>query len=277
MCIVAIAWQLFDELPLVLLSNRDEFFQRPTEPLHQWPDQPIYAGRDRQSGGTWLGVHQAQADGGVTEQNGRWAAVLNFRDGVQAGENDRSRGALVTEFLTSSMSPMAYARALDLQAYAGFNLIVGDAQQAVIVNNRGQAPTPLHTGLHVFSNGQFDEGWFKTEKLRGRLRQEVLPLIEQDSNADYWQDAAFAVMSDTTQAPDDALPDTGVDLSIEQALSSVFIEPTAFAAFSDFSDTAPMYGTRTQTLLTLSTNEQRGSGIMAQIISRESPHAASGE
>ena len=31
MCIVAIAWQLFDELPLVLLSNRDEFLQRPTE------------------------------------------------------------------------------------------------------------------------------------------------------------------------------------------------------------------------------------------------------
>lgn len=25
MCIVAIAWQLFDEVPLVLLSNRDEF------------------------------------------------------------------------------------------------------------------------------------------------------------------------------------------------------------------------------------------------------------
>lgn len=36
MCIVAIAWQLFDKLPLVLLSNRDEFLARPTEPLHQW-------------------------------------------------------------------------------------------------------------------------------------------------------------------------------------------------------------------------------------------------
>ncbi|HAM60484.1 MAG TPA: hypothetical protein DCP60_01420, partial [Psychrobacter sp.] len=56
MCIVAIAWQLFDELPLVLLSNRDEFLARPTEQLHQWPDQPIYAGRDSQSGGTWLGI-----------------------------------------------------------------------------------------------------------------------------------------------------------------------------------------------------------------------------
>ena len=81
MCIVAIAWQLFDELPLVLLSNRDEFLQRPTEPLHQWADKPVYAGRDKQSGGTWLGIHQ-EPYGNCYEQNGRWAAVLNFRDGV---------------------------------------------------------------------------------------------------------------------------------------------------------------------------------------------------
>ena len=30
MCIVALAWQLLDELPLCLISNRDEFYQRPT-------------------------------------------------------------------------------------------------------------------------------------------------------------------------------------------------------------------------------------------------------
>ncbi|HAV47395.1 MAG TPA: hypothetical protein DCX43_04490, partial [Psychrobacter sp.] len=29
MCIIAIAWQLFDELPLVLLSKRDELLERP--------------------------------------------------------------------------------------------------------------------------------------------------------------------------------------------------------------------------------------------------------
>lgn len=51
MCIAAIAWQLFDELPLVILSNRDEFLQRPTTSAHQWSDLPIYAGRDDQSGG----------------------------------------------------------------------------------------------------------------------------------------------------------------------------------------------------------------------------------
>jgi hypothetical protein len=28
MCIVAIAWQVLDEMPLCLISNRDEFYQR---------------------------------------------------------------------------------------------------------------------------------------------------------------------------------------------------------------------------------------------------------
>ncbi|WP_298973813.1 NRDE family protein [uncultured Psychrobacter sp.] len=259
MCIVAIAWQLFDELPLVLLSNRDEFLARPTEQLHQWPDQPIYAGRDSQSGGTWLGIYQQHH-----QQNGRWAAVLNFRDGVQARADERSRGELVTSFLTSTLSPMAFARQIKLRDYAGFNLIIGDSQQAVIVNNRGHAPTALHAGLHVFSNGQPDEGWFKTEKLRGRLRQEVLPLIAEDSSLAYWQAAALNVMSDSTSAPEEALPKTGVPKAIEQALSSVYIDAVAL---SNTDTPMPSYGTRTQSILTLRGEDK--SEVKAQLISRE--------
>nr|WP_299038946.1 NRDE family protein [uncultured Psychrobacter sp.] len=279
MCIVAIAWQIFDELPLVLLSNRDEFLARPTEQLHQWPDQPIYAGRDSQSGGTWLGIHQQERQeqsqqqhqqstednqSPSYQQNGRWAAVLNFRDGVQARADERSRGELVTSFLTSTLSPMAFARQIKLRDYAGFNLIIGDSQQAVIVNNRGHAPTALHAGLHVFSNGQPDEGWFKTEKLRARLRQEVLPLIAEDSSLAYWQAAALNVMSDSTSAPEEALPKTGVPKAIEQALSSVYIDAVAL---SNADTPMPSYGTRTQSILTLRGEDK--SEVKAQLISRE--------
>ena len=269
MCIVAIAWQLFDELPLVLLSNRDEFLQRPTEPLHQWADKPVYAGRDKQSGGTWLGIHQ-EPYGNFYEQNGRWAAVLNFRDGVQASNDERSRGELVTDFLTSTLSPMDFARQISLQDYAGFNLIIGDAAQAVIVNNRGHAPTPLYAGLYVISNGQPEEGWFKTERLRGRLRQEVLPLISENSALDYWQAAAFAVMSDNTPAPENKLPETGVAKQIERALSSIYIES---ADLSSMNKTAmPSYGTRTQSILTLRKEDSSDKKIKAALISRECQH-----
>ena len=253
MCIAAIAWQLFDEMPLVLLSNRDEFLQRPTTPAHQWVDMPIYAGRDDQSGGTWLGIHQQTLSSdnvqseNVFSQNGRWAAVLNFRDGVQAAPDQRSRGELVTNFLTSDLSPLAYARQVNLQAYAGFNLIVGDDKQAVIVNNRGYPPTALHSGLHIISNGQPDNAWFKSERLRGRVRQEVLPLISEslafhNGDKDYWLPAAWEVLTDTQQAPDEQLPDTGVPPALEQALSSICIDTPEL----------PNYGTRTQSILTLS-------------------------
>ncbi len=161
---------------------------------------------------------------------------------------------------------MAFARQINLQDYAGFNLIIGDAEQAVIVNNRGHAPTALHSGLHIFSNGQPDEGWFKTEKLRGRLRQEVLPLIGEDSGLDYWQDAAFTVMSDKTLAPADELPETGVAKPIEQALSSVFIAPIVL---NDTAIKMPSYGTRTQSILTL--RYERGESPKARVtlVSRE--------
>ncbi len=274
MCIVAIAWQLFADMPLVLVSNRDEFLARPTKPLHQWGDMPIFAGRDSQSGGTWLGIHSQPVEPDSYQQNGRWAAVLNFRDGVQAGDNERSRGELVTEFLTSKLSPLAFARQISLQDYAGFNLVVGDDKQAVIVNNRGHAPTPLHVGLHVLSNGQPDEGWFKTEKLRGRLRQEVLPLIAEDRALEYWQQAAFAVMSDDTPAPPNQLPSTGVTSEIEQALSSVYIDAVAFNPMSNGSTNtdnhtpAPTYGTRTQSILTMSVTEGQSSPNL-QLVSRE--------
>ena len=266
MCIVAIVWQLFDDLPLVLMSNRDEFLQRPTESIHQWADKPIYAGRDKQSGGTWLGIHQQPA-GDFHEQNGRWAAVLNFRDGVQASNDERSRGALVADFLTSPLRPMEFARQISLQDYAGFNLIIGDAAQAVIVNNRGHAPTPLYAGLQVLSNGQPEEAWFKTERLRGRIRQEVLPLVAENSDPEYWQEAAFAVMSDTTLAPLEKLPDTGVDIEIEQALSSIYIKSAELIGVSNAA--MPSYGTRTQSILTLRQNSVSDEKIQAQIISRE--------
>ncbi|WP_019672692.1 NRDE family protein [Psychrobacter lutiphocae] len=249
MCIVAIAWQLFDEMPLVLLSNRDEFLARPTTSVHQWLDAPIYAGRDNTSGGTWLGIHQKQVNGSeaLLRQNGRWATVLNFRDGIQATENQRSRGELVTNFLTSDVSPLVYAKQIDLQAYAGFNLIVGDDKQAVIVNNRGYPPTPLYSGLHVISNGQPDDEWFKCEKLRGRVRQEILPLIAESfefykGDMSYWQPAAWEVLSDSRQAPKGtALPDTGMPSELEQSLSSICIDTPKL----------PNYGTRTQSILTL--------------------------
>ncbi len=231
MCILVLAWQLIEDRPLVLLNNRDEFLQRPTQHLHWWPDLSILAGRDGVSGGSWFGMTAA----------GRWAVVTNFRQ-VPAPEGKHTRGALVTAFLESTLSPMDFARQIDGQAYSGFNLIVGDRQQAVACSNRGLAPTALPAGVYVLSNALLDTPWPKVERLRRRFSQEVLPLLmaperQKTGQADAWQRVGLDLLQDERQAEAADLPDTGIGPVWEQVLSSIFIR-------------APGYGTRSSTLLT---------------------------
>ena len=141
MCITALAWQLLPDRPVFMMSNRDEFYARPAAPLGEWVDSCIIAGQDCVSHGTWLGM---------TKQ-GKWAVLTNYREPQSAqGQklHDRSRGLLVTDYLNSDMPPMTFAQKLAAQhSYAGFNLIVGNLEQAVVLSNRGTPPTPLASGL----------------------------------------------------------------------------------------------------------------------------------
>jgi len=145
MCIVAIAWQVLDGMPLCLISNRDEFYQRPSSHLKQWENSPIIAGQDLQSGGTWMGI----------TPTGRWAVLTNFRDGKDQTSYPTSRGHLIQSFLESEQTPIRFAQALEKKQcdYAGFNLFMGDRHQAVYMSNRGEAPQVLPKGVYVVSNG----------------------------------------------------------------------------------------------------------------------------
>ena len=85
MCLIAIAWQARSDLPLIVAANRDEWRDRPAKPAHWWPDRPeLFAGRDLEAGGTWMGV----------TRGGRFAAVTNFRDPADRRAKARSRGTL---------------------------------------------------------------------------------------------------------------------------------------------------------------------------------------
>ncbi|WP_432209624.1 NRDE family protein, partial [Acinetobacter variabilis] len=103
MCIVALAWQVLDETPLCLISNRDEFYQRPTQALYEWENSPIIAGQDLQSGGTWMGI----------TASGRWAVITNFRDGSDKNNYPTSRGHIIQHFLESELTPIRFAQELE--------------------------------------------------------------------------------------------------------------------------------------------------------------------
>lgn len=235
MCIVALAWRVLDDTPLCLISNRDEFYQRPTAALHTWQNSPIIAGQDLQSGGTWMGMTAA----------GRWAVITNFRDGQDQKSYPTSRGHILQDFLESELTPIRFAQELEKKQcdYAGFNLFVGDREQAVYMSNRGEAPQVLAHGVYVVSNGLLTEHWEKTRHLRKRFTQEFLPMMQHPDipESDLYY-AVWNILEDERKIIPELLPKTGISHEMEQLLSSTFIQ-------------SPVYGTRCSNFLRMKTDE----------------------
>ena len=150
MCLIVFAWKLIPQCPLVMAANRDEFFERPTQPASWWEDAPdIYAGRDLQAGGTWLG----------TDKQGRFAALTNIRNGRAARAEARSRGELVANYLRGDLDAQDYIQTLRHTAadYNGFNLLVGDATSAYwFSNDADETERALEPGIYGLSNGALD-------------------------------------------------------------------------------------------------------------------------
>lgn len=226
MCIAYLA--LGDpQWPVFIAANRDEYHARPSVPAAPWPEHPrLIAGLDIQAGGTWLGLGP----------DGRFAFLTNYREPGRQKAQAPSRGALVRDFLLGRQSADAYAQATHAAggAYNGFNLVVGRPGGAYYVGNRSGQPaaTALTTGRYVLSNHLLDTPWPKASRLRQAL--DALPLTDMSNTLEL----AFAILRDTTQAQDDALPDTGLAIAQERLLSSPFI-------------ISPMYGTRCSSVVAI--------------------------
>lgn len=221
MCLMAFAWQT-GEHPLTLLGNRDEFHARPTRNADFWTDEglpDLLAGKDLDAGGTWLGVTRSQ----------RFAALTNIR-APGAVSAPHSRGRLALDFLASSTPPEDYLEQLTAKAdtYGGFNLIVGNAEQLWYFNSQEKRALSVAPGIYGLSNGCLTSDWPKQQRLREALAT--------DPDGDPTE--LLELLADTRVYPDTELPDTGIRLELERALSSAFI-------------VGEEYGTRASTLLRL--------------------------
>lgn len=232
MCLAAFALNAHPRFPFVIAANRDEFFARPAAPMDWWADKPdILAGRDLSAGGTWFGL----------TRGGRLALLTNVREPARHNPAAPSRGALVVDWLTSGDTAPAFAQQL-AGGYNGFNLIAADLQCNTWhwLSNRAAEPVPLVNGIHALSNAALDTPWPKTLGLRQALAQ----ALAAASGADDLADRLFAALADTSPAPDADLPDTGVGLVRERALSPRFIRIGDPAQPS-----TALYGTRCSTVL----------------------------
>jgi uncharacterized protein with NRDE domain len=247
MCLIAWNWQPGSATPLLLVGNRDEFYVRPTEPLHHWPNTHIRAGRDVQAGGTWLGVASTEA-GGV-----RLAALTNYRSALPPSQTAPSRGELVANFLQSNLSAEVHLKGLQPLAstYNPFNLLVFDGHTLLGLESRSARIVTLQPGIGAVSNANFHTPWPKLRQLTARLAANV----ERGETAD---EQLWPLLQSRTAATDAALPHTGVPLPLERALSPVFIA-------------TPGYGTRASSIVRVEKNavqfsEQRfgADGAMGQ-------------
>lgn len=213
MCLVALALRTLAYQGTLIAANRDEFHARSTWPLTSWPDESeIVAGRDVQAGGTWMGM----------TPTGRFAFVTNYRDPTHQRPQALSRGALVTHFLHSQITPADYMAQISASGgqYNGFNLIVGTVDNAFYYSNMGEAPRELQAGIYLLSNHLLDSPWPKSTRLRTHFTA-MLHSVSEGQPIDIA--ATLDMLKDTTAAPDDALPRTGLPLDRERLLSSPFI------------------------------------------------------
>lgn len=208
MCLIVIAHQVHPSYPLLLAANRDEFRQRPTQRMHHWPQPNMLAGKDLQAGGTWLGVGQ----------DGRWAALTNYRDGRNKSAGGPSRGQICTDFIEQELSSLEFAIQLSQQTYAGFNVLLWDGSDLVYYGSQNeQAPQVLEPGVYGLSNAHLDTDWPKVSTVKAGMSS---LLGESEVAHQHLQD----IMFNNQLAEDHLLPDTGIPLAWEQRLSACFID-----------------------------------------------------
>jgi len=139
MCTILLRWDPSADEAVVVAANRDEFRNRAADdPLEIAPG--VFAGRDRQAGGTWLAVSRA----GI-------AALTNVHTGTRDAHAP-TRGTLPIAALAGRLPA-------DLTPYNAFNLLVVDADGARVVTHAGAGSTTtvvrLAPGTHVVDNEVF--------------------------------------------------------------------------------------------------------------------------
>lgn len=208
---------------LLLAANRDEFSERPTEPLHWW-DKEILAGKDLRANGTWLGI----------TRGGRFAAVTNVRDPSMSAAPVPygSRGLMVHAYLDGEDKPGSFLQRMlsHVRVPSPYNLIVGQINEATIechwLGGRTREIKTLEHGSHVLSNAELNTPWPKAQRL-------LQALETRDPHA------ISTFMHSRDLADDSELPNTGVPYHWEKKLSAALI-------------TGHDYHTRSSTLIQVS-------------------------
>lgn len=225
MCLIAIAINQSEQYPIILLSNRDEFYNRSTEKMHWWKDRDILAGKDLQAGGTWLAINS----------KGHFAAVTNYRNPKHNDPKASSRGAIPLDLVEDT--PYDFTLYVSNQQeywdkMNGFNLLYYNENNVFYYSNISKNIQKLEDGVHALSNAFVNTPWPKVEQIKSDLKK----LLKQNLIDEQY---FLNILGQDKKFPKDTLPNTGVGIVMEEILSPICIH-------------SPVYGTRTHTVITVS-------------------------
>ncbi len=235
MCLILVAWQSHPDYPLVIAANRDEFYARRTRPVAWWGQAvSLLAGRDEEAGGTWLGINR----------RGRVAMLTNVRAPHERNAHAPSRGLLVLSALqsTGTLDQWVDESSRTAQSFNGYNLLVaeplpsparGVQAQLRYTSNRlpgAAGARALAPGIYGLSNALLDTPWPKLTRAVGAFACQIASGVDQS--------ALLQIMANREMARDGELPNTGIPMDWERALSAIQIR-------------AKGYGTRATTILTV--------------------------
>ena len=168
MCLIVFSYQENKEnskaFPgsLILAANRDEYYERPTKSMHWWEPEKILAGKDLQAGGTWLAV----------SDDGRFAAITNYKELINGKADLKTRGELVSNYITSKgLSSIDYLENIKGINYAGFNLLLGDKKGIYYFSNRTEEIDKLEPGIHAVGNLLLNSQTKKSIKVKNQFKE----------------------------------------------------------------------------------------------------------
>jgi uncharacterized protein with NRDE domain len=199
MCTVLFAWKWRDDLPWLVAANRDELRTRPSDPpaLLQ-SDPPLWGGRDRLAGGTWLAV----------DPDGRLCAVTNRHPGGRLPQRDpdrRSRGDLPLDVLHGGDDDAAaqVLTALQADAYNPVNVVYlseSSAQWVGLDDEQGRRSRVLAPGIHVLTEQDPDDA--ASEKT-ARLLAQARAAGQEARNAEDLLHRFMAILASHDRGPAD--------------------------------------------------------------------------
>lgn len=244
MCLILFSWNSHPDYSLVVAANRDEFYERPTQPMTWWDDHPsILGARDNADviglRGTALGL----------SVDGKFSAITNIRAPSEKNPELRTRGELTAKFLSEKLSVDKFIQVhqKSFLQYNGFNLLTADlhapdqdlswVSNRMLVGNKIRqrkvvSPVKIAPGVYGISNAMLDTPWPKVRLGVAQFAQ----AIAMDQGKFNHPEHYLRVLSQRSSFTDNELPATGVSLDWERALAPIFIK-------------TEHYGTRSSTLL----------------------------